>query len=422
LVHERFGALGGAEANVLLTATELKRRGHAVALLHGANTGRDEAAWADVFAERFPLPSARHDLVLRLALAEFRPDVIFLHKLAQLDLLDALATCGVPVVRMVHDHDLYCLRGYRYNPLNRHVCTRPASAYCVFPCGGTLARKPDGFPFRWVSYSDKQRELAINRRFRRLVVASEFMRDELVRNGFDAASIEIHAPVPRSADEAFQCSFDARNRIVYAGQVIRGKGVDVLLEALARVRLPFECVILGDGNHRPHCEALCRKLGLERRVMFAGFVPQTAIASYYRDASLAVMSSVWPEPFGATGLEAMRCGLPVIAFNVGGIREWLIDGRNGFLVPWMDRARYAARVEELLGDKALARKMGEHGRQWVGERFGFPQYIDGLEGLFARVAPTPPVSAHGSVSPPIEAGPLRNSITGDATHSAPAAS
>ena len=139
-VHERFGALGGAEANVLLTAAELKRRGHAVGLLHGSNTGRDEAGWSDTFTDRYPLASARHAAVVRLALADFRPDVIFLHKLGELDVLAALAEGRVPVVRMVHDHDLYCLRGYKYNPLNRQICTRAASAYCVFPCGGTIAR------------------------------------------------------------------------------------------------------------------------------------------------------------------------------------------------------------------------------------------------------------------------------------------
>jgi glycosyltransferase involved in cell wall biosynthesis len=393
-VHERFGAFGGAEANVLLTANELKRRGHSVGILHGIDTGREESVWEDTFPERYPLASARHASVLRVAIGEFRPDVIFLHKLADLDVLSALAECGVPVVRMVHDHDLYCLRGYKYNPVNRQICTRAASAFCVFPCGGTIARNRSGtFPMKWVSYTAKQRELALNRRFQRLIVATDFMRAELLRNGFSAAQIEIHAPVPRPAAETFRCSFDARNRIVYAGQVIRGKGVDVLLESLARVRTPFECVILGDGNHRAHCEQLTRKLGLADRVTFAGFVSQPEIANYYRDASLSAMSSLWPEPFGATGLEAMRCGLPVVAFDAGGIREWLIDGWNGFLVPWMDRARYAASIEELLVDKALARKMGEHGRQWVGERFGFPKYISGLEDLFTRVCPPGDVRA-----------------------------
>lgn len=392
-VHERFGALGGAEANVLLTATELKRRGWTVGLAHGAPTGKEEARWSEIFAERFSLESANAKAAVHAALEIFRPDAIFLHKLSDLDVLEVLANSGVPVVRMVHDHDLYCLRGYKYNPLNRQICTRASSAYCVFPCGGTVARQSGGgFPVKWVSYTAKRRELALNRRFHRLIAATEFMREELVRNGFSSEQIEIHAPVPRASDDGFHCSFDARNRIVYAGQIIRGKGVDILLESLARVRVPFECVILGDGNHRAHCEALSRKLGLADRVRFTGFVAQEQIAECYRDASVAVMSSLWPEPFGAVGLEAMRCGLPVVAFDAGGIREWLIDGWNGFLVPWMDRTRYAASIEELLRDKALARKMGAHGRQWVGERFGFSKYINGLEDLFRRVAGLAPTT------------------------------
>ena len=172
-------------------------------------------------------------------------------------------------------------------------------------------------------------------------------------------------------------------------KVIRGKGVDVLLESLAQVPTPFECVILGDGSQRAACEQLSAQLGLQRKVTFAGFVPQARIANYSRQASLAVMSSLWPEPFGATGLEAMRCGLPVVAFDAGGISEWLLDGVNGFLVPWMDRARFTARVDQLLRDKPLARRLGEHGRQLADQRFNFSRYLDGLEDLFRRTATVP---------------------------------
>src|SRR5262245_37626614 len=125
-VHERFGAFGGAEANVLLTATELKRRGHAVSLLHGARTGVDEGPWQETFPDRYALASGRPADVARQATGEVRPDAVFLHKLADLDVLTTLADGDAPVVRMVHDHDLYCLRGYKYNPLNRQICTRAA--------------------------------------------------------------------------------------------------------------------------------------------------------------------------------------------------------------------------------------------------------------------------------------------------------
>src|SRR5213078_3441847 len=126
----------------------------------------------------------------------------------------------------------------------------------------------------------------------------------------------------------------------------------------AQVKAPFECLILGEGSHRPFCERLSRRLGLESRVHFLGFIPKERLQDYLREASVAVVSSVWPEPFGAAGLEGMRYGLPVVGFDAGGVREWLVSGYNGFLVPWMDRDAFAARVEELLVNKALARQLG----------------------------------------------------------------
>jgi glycosyltransferase involved in cell wall biosynthesis len=386
-VHERFGAFGGAEANVLVTASELQSRGHTLAILHGPSTGKDEEPWRAVFTERFALPPQGGLPAVRAALSDFRPDVVFMHKMADLSVVAAFTEADVPVVRMVHDHDLYCMRGYKYHPVTRQICTRPASGYCMVPCGAMIARDRSGkFPVQWISYTSKMREIALNRKFARVIVASTYMKEELARNGFNAAHIEIHPPVPRSAELNVQPTFAACNRLVYAGQVIRGKGVDVLLESLALVRSPFECFILGDGSHRAYCQQLSDRLGLGDRVKFVGFVSQGRIAEYYRDATAALMSSVWPEPFGAVGLEAMRYGLPVVAFDAGGIREWLLDGWNGFLIPWMNRERYAGALDELLNDKELARRMGTHAKDWVGQRFAFPKYIDGLEDLFQRVA------------------------------------
>jgi glycosyltransferase involved in cell wall biosynthesis len=385
-VHERIGALGGAEVNILLTARELARRGHSVALAHGGDEGADEE-WSNVFVERIPMGNPARVDALGRALAHFQPDVVFLNKFSNLDVLQTLEKCCRPVIRAVHDHDLYCMRSYKCHYFSRRICTRPASAYCVFPCGASLGRaKGTGFPLRWISYRDKLREIEVNKRFYRMLVASDYMRDELLRNGFAFDQIEIHPPVPHPTAAPETPSFSRRNLIVYAGQIIRGKGVDVLLEALARVTSPFECMILGEGSHRATCERLSKSLGLDGRVHFEGHVPQSRIVEFYRDASLAVMSSVWPEPFGAAGMEAMRCGLPVVAFDAGGIREWLLDGVNGFLVPWMDRGVFAQRVDTLLLDKALARRLGQSGREMVSERFNFEAYIDRLEFLFTRAA------------------------------------
>jgi glycosyltransferase involved in cell wall biosynthesis len=384
-VHERFGALAGAEANLYLTATEFKRRGHTVGIIHGRSTGKAENRWNDTFAEKFAL-SDDGVTAVKDALTRFKPDIVYVHKMADLRVIETLLQSRARLVRMIHDHDIYCMRSYKYNYLTRKVCNRAASAYCVFPCGASIARNRGGLlPVKWVSYFDKKKEIALNQRFNRLVVVSRYMRNELLRNGFDVQKVEIHPPVPRGVDSSVRSTFSDRNLIVFAGQIIRGKGVDILLRALALMKMPFECIILGEGTHKEYCEKLCRRLGLQDRVKFMGFVPQEQLQEFYKECTAVAISSVWPEPFATIGMEVMRYGLPVVAFDVGGISDWLIDGENGYLVPTGDCATYAVRLEMLLRDKAMARSMGENGLRLVNEKFSFDSYIDDLEKMFATV-------------------------------------
>ncbi len=377
-MHERFGLYGGAEANISLTANELKRRGHTVALLHGPHRGKSEADWKELFAAEYSVGAKPDRANVQAALWDFQPDIIYLHKMSDLEVLQGLAASGTPVVRMIHDHDLYCMRGCKYFYFSRKICNRPFSAFCILPCGGFL-KKGSGFRFRWVSYMAKKKELRLNRHFQRLIVATQYMKDELLVNGFSSSRIQILPPVTHYSDAGLRASFNSRNLILYVGQIIRGKGVDVLLESLAQVTAPFTCLIFGDGNHRSYCEKLSRKLGLQDKVTFKGFVSQAELKAYYQECSAVVMSSVWPEPFGAAGLEGMRYGLPVVAFDAGGIREWLTDGYNGFLVPWMDRTMFAARVQHLLAHKDQAREMGERGRQMVAEEQDLNRYAELLD-------------------------------------------
>jgi len=396
-VHERFGALAGAEANAHITATELGHRGHAIGILHGPGTGKNEPAWQATFPARFPLGTDDNRLAVRAALRSFRPDAVYVHKMADLSVIGALVESGLPLVRMVHDHDIYCLRSYKYNYFTRRICTRAATPYCIIPCLASVVKNcGGGFPIKWVSYAEKKREITLNRRFARMVVVTNYMKDELLKNGFKARRIEIHAPVPRMGDPDLRSSFSDRNLILYAGQIIRGKGVDVLLESLALLKEPFECVILGDGNHRAYCERLSHKLGLGDRVQFKGFIPQEELKDYYRECSVVALSSVWPEPIATIGLEVMRYALPVVAFDAGGIKDWLFDGENGFLVPWMDRRKFAERLGQLLADKPLARRLGENGLALVNERYDFNHYIGDLEAMFARVVR---VSSPGAGAP-----------------------
>jgi len=387
-VHQHFGAFGGAETNIQITADELVRRGHTVALLYGQETGRSNESWDCTFPTRFQLPVSGRPKAISGVLNQFKPDIIYLHSLPDIEAIETLLAFSAPVIRMVHDHSLYCPRSYKYNPLTRAICHRRASFYCAFPCMAPIARnKNGGFPLKWTNLQTHRRELELSKRCERLIVYSEYSKAELVNNGFDGKRIQIHVPMRCSSAEPNN-SFSSRNLILFAGQIIRGKGVDLLLKALANLSVPFECLILGDGNHRPHCQWLCTRLNLSDRVQFRGFVPTEDLQKYYLEASVFVVPSVWPEPFGMAGPEAMLYGLPVVAFDSGGIKEWLIHGEDGFLVPWMDTHSFALCIEELLRNKDLARRMGHSGRERVKRVYSVAHQMDSLEQLFITVAST----------------------------------
>jgi glycosyltransferase involved in cell wall biosynthesis len=385
-VHQNFGAFGGAETNIQITADELVQRGHSVALMYAAETGRNVESWERTFSTRFPLPESGRLNATASALESFPPDIIYFHTLPDVDVFEALLDSSAPVVRMVHDHSLYCLRSYKYNPLTRAVCHRSASLYCAFPCMAPIARDRNGvFPLKWSGFAAHRRELELSKRCKAFIVYSEYSKDELVNNGFDAEKIHIHVPM-RCRENAPTSTFSQRNVILFAGQIIRGKGVDLLLKALAKVNVPFECLILGDGNHREYCQRLCARLNLADRVQFRGFVAPDELQRFYLDASVFVVPSVWPEPFGMVGPEAMRYGLPVVAFDAGGIKEWLIHAENGFLAPWMDTNCFAARMEELLRNKELGRQLGRNGRERVNRVYSASHQVNTLEQIFKSVA------------------------------------
>src|ERR1700719_4705092 len=98
-VHERFGAMAGAEVNVLLTATGLKHRGHAPGLIHGSATGKGEDSWRETFSQCFALRPGNNAPLVKRALEQFRPDVIYVHKMADLEVIETLVESGRPLVR-----------------------------------------------------------------------------------------------------------------------------------------------------------------------------------------------------------------------------------------------------------------------------------------------------------------------------------
>ena len=387
LVHETFGRLAGAEQNILVTVPSL-RNDFEVACLYGQRSGKDEAAFEALFPASFQVDFNGEPETVRQTtehiLAQVNPDAIYVHKCVSVPVLEALVQSGRPLVRMEHDHDIYCMRSYKYFPWSRRICCKKAGPCCLFPCLSFIKRDRSNKPFgvRWVNYRRQMRCLELSRKFTAQFVVTHYMRDELIRQGFPPERIFIFPPIPAPTSKLFESTFSSRNLIVFAGQIIRGKGLDVLLRALAQCKAPFELAVLGSGSHQAYCEKLTQDLNLQDRVRFHGFVPFDKMAEIYREATLVAVPSVWPEPIATIGLEVLRYGLPVVGFDAGGIRDWLKDGETGFLIPWMDVPVMAARIDELLTDKEKAKRLGAQGREFVNRAYAFDPYMERMKRVF----------------------------------------
>jgi len=130
-------------------------------------------------------------------------------------------------------------------------------------------------------------------------------------------------------------------------------------------------------------ETLAVALGIADRIQFTGWLDDPE--SCFADCDVVVFPSRWQEPFGLSGAEALAHGVPVVAFDTGGVREWLDDGRGGFVVPEKDLQAMADKLDTLASDSALRREMGENGRRLILERFTPECFLTAVNRLAAAV-------------------------------------
>jgi glycosyltransferase involved in cell wall biosynthesis len=158
--------------------------------------------------------------------------------------------------------------------------------------------------------------------------------------------------------------------VAFAGRLIRGKGADVLLRALARMAdSSTKAEIAGDGPERSSLESLAQRLGISARVRFRGVLAD--MPAFWRACDVAVVPSRQPliESFGLTAVEAMSSGLPVIAARNGALPEIVADGRTGTIVPEADPVSLAAALDAYAADPQLRAEHGRRGRVDCEHRF-----------------------------------------------------
>jgi len=222
----------------------------------------------------------------------------------------------------------------------------------------------------------------------RVIAISEFMRSFYVRAGLDPGEIEaIHLGVPtstfaqaprgpRSASEPL--------KILFAGSLWEGKGPQTAVRALGRLRregVSARLDICGEGtaNFVEFLKRVIEEEGVLEDVTLHGKVERDVVRNFCRSHDVLVFPSEWDEPFAAVPVEAMSCGLAVVATSAGGTPEAIVDGETGIVVPPGDPEALAKGLRRLAEDDALRLRLGERAAHVARERFDLDRYIDRLE-------------------------------------------
>lgn len=354
---------GGQEIRILTEAQGMLARGHQVTLLTPAS------------AELYPAARARNIPVVALPIEKKRPHAL------------------LAVRRWLAAH------GAELDVVNTHSST---DSWLVALARLTLGDAPPVVRTRHVSTrvnNNRGTRWLYQRACAHIVTAGEALRAQLAReNGLalgrmtsvpTGIDLERYRPAERAAARR-ELGLDERHALGIVATLRDWKGHDYLLDAWAHLapRFPdWQLLAIGDGPQRSRLEARVAAEGLAASVRFVG--NQDNVPVWLNSLELFTLPSFGDEGVPQAIMQAMACGLAVVATSVGAIEEAVQRGRTGLIVPARDATALAAALGALMEDPARRTAMGRAGRAYAEQHFGIERMLDAMEAVFRQVIRPP---------------------------------
>lgn len=383
---EWSGFQGGAERVAYDIALGLRNRGHQNLLVADQDTGPQHEQFLEVFDQCLS-PGA-----LEAATGAPRADAVLVHRAPSATALRHLAT-RFKVACLVHDVSVTCPRTHRMFPLGAAACHRRAGLGCA-PCFLLPGRDRRG-RLGPLPVLENARLRAAIRDLPASIVPSRYLRTLLLQHGWHSERVHVIPPARVDLNPAYSTP-GAQGTVLFVGALNRGKGPDLLLSALMRTRGWSRLDIVGTGKWEHALKRLTRIYNLEDRVVFHGRLSAGQVSERYRQADIVAFPSRAPESFGLVGLEAMAHGRPVVAFDLGGVSQWLVPDQTGLAVPPGNVVALSDALGRLLGDPDLAATLGRNGRREWHQRFDTNRFIDGVERVLGHLVITTGAISRGA--------------------------
>lgn len=252
-------------------------------------------------------------------------------------------------------------------------------AQTVFRSGGADFFRSD----RW--FADVIDHWVSSSRFNAAEITTRYHRPvTVIHNGVD---VEVFRPLPRQSGWRSERGIpDQALLLVSVGRLVGLKGLRVIPDAMAGMSDAVHYMLVGEGPEQGPLKDRAQRLGLGDRVHFMGRVERTRLPAVLAEADLMVQPSIGVEAFGISVVEAMACGLPVLASDLGGLPEIVVDGETGRLLKDGDVPAWRAAIERGARNREELKRWGEAGRVRAEREFTWTQNAIRLEALLQQRA------------------------------------
>jgi len=235
-----------------------------------------------------------------------------------------------------------------------------------------------------VVLKDSDRVIVVSRKTMEYVLklGADISKTSVMYNGVDTTFFH-----PMNREESRDKLGLPKNKmlVLTVRRLVYKNGLDTLIESASLLTRDYPYllfIVIGKGPNRKLIENRVRELRIEGNIRLAGFVPEKLLPPYYNAADYFVIPSSSGEGLPLVLLEAMACGLPVIATTVGGTPEVIRDMKNGVLVPPRNPKALAETISKFLSNKELGLAIGEEARKTVEDKFTWEESVHRLQNVY----------------------------------------